>query len=138
MPAFRRGKLEPFAQAIAEGLPPGAASERAAYAKTRGCVGRSERADILARVSEIHSATTKAAEDLAPIITRLMAAAGRAEALNSAAGYVAMRGLLAEAVRLTTMIGAKTPGPMAALDLPRPLTTEEWLAEFGPQTVSEP
>ena len=136
MPAFRRGKLEPFAQAFAETLTPKEASMKACYARTAGSFRRAERPDMIARVAEIRREAARAAEDLLPVINRLMVAADKAEALDSAAGYAAMRGLLVEAARLKILIADRAPRVFEPKALPRPLTTEEWLMKFGPRTVS--
>jgi hypothetical protein len=75
------------------------------------------------------------AEDLTPVIVRFMVAADRAEALDSAAGYAAMRGLLAEAARLKMLIASPALLDVSPKPFPKALTTEEWLAAFGPDSI---
>jgi len=131
-------RREAFARALAEGATPDRAAERAGYAHHHGkrVEDHAVRPDIAARIIEIRTQRPQSLTEAEPLISQLLDAAGKARLLNSAAGYAAVRGLLAEAARLQSRVEAAPE----ILDEPpriRP-TREEWLAKHGPNRAVTP
>lgn len=129
MPALKKDRYEPFAEALSRGLSPMAAAVDAGFAKsqTQACK-RAGRPEVVARVEELRRLRDwGGSRDLGPLIDELGAAVQEARKLNSAAAFVAVRGLIVEAARLKQML------PQPQRPIPRQMTTAEWLEEFGPK-----
>jgi hypothetical protein len=65
-----------------------------------------------------------------------MDAADKAGKLDSAAGYAATRGLLAEAARLKLLTAPRATPPRPPRSVAKPLTHAQWLARFGPKPTA--
>jgi|SRR5580693_4507181 hypothetical protein len=130
-------RREAFARALAEGIALDRAGELAGYGPNDGKRVRESaaRPHIAARIIEIRTERPQSLTEAEPLIAQLLDAATKARLLNSAAGYAAVRSLLAEAARLQSRV----EGPVA-LAPPRPrlpeMTNQEWLAEYGPKRVT--
>ena len=128
-------RWETLAQRLAEDVPFRQASKQAGYVhrwKERA-LKRTKRADVVARVAEIHRAKALEAADLTPMIDALMATAkqAREEGKKSPAALTAIRGLLVEAARLRGL--APPPPPLQARQPRTRMTDEEWMATFAPK-----
>jgi len=131
-------RREAFERALADGITPDRAGERAGYTHNRGQRVRecAARPDIAARIVEFRTERPQSLAEAEPLIAQLLDAAGKARLLNSAAGYAAVRGLLAEAARLQSRVDVSLLFPSPP---PEPeMTTEAWLAEYGPKRVTSP
>ncbi|MDB5483121.1 MAG: hypothetical protein JWO83_4174 [Caulobacteraceae bacterium] len=129
MPALTIPRQEAFAQALAQSLSPDEA------AQTAGCKGERKQARARAklpkfveRVQELkHERAWGGSRDLGPLIDELMGAVQEARKLDSAAAFVAVRGLIVEAARLKKLLPEPQPPP-------RPqMTPEEWMRKFNPE-----
>jgi hypothetical protein len=129
MPALKKNRYEPFALQLSLGLNPLDAAVAAGFAKsqTQAC-RRAARPEVVARVAELaRKRAWGGSRDVGPLIDELGAAVQEARKLNSAAAFVAVRGLIIEAARLKKML----PEPQVP---PRPpLTVEEWERRYDPE-----
>ena len=136
MPALKNSRYEAFAHQQAQGLNPQDAALAAGFAKsqTQAC-RRALRPEIVARVEELKRLRDwGGSRDLRPLINELGAAVQEARTLNSAAAFVAVRGLIVEAARLKQMLPEPEPEEP---DEPPPRTSAEWLARHRPKTNAE-
>jgi hypothetical protein len=141
--ALNKIKGEILAQGLAAGLPVKQASREALYRREspRRAIERAENPNTIQRVAEIEWQRAHEAADLSGIIEVMLRAANAALDLNSAAGFVATRGLLTEAAKLKLRMAEPMPPP------PRPpppivepppqvsvtLSPEEWARQFLPR-----
>jgi len=130
-------RREAFARALADGVAPHGAGERAGYTYNHGqrVEERALRPHIAARIIEIRTEWAQSLTEAEPLIGQLLDAAGRARLLNSAAGYAAVRGLLAEAARLQSRVADPVALAPPRSRLPE-MTNQEWLATYGPKRVT--
>lgn len=127
--------LEHFARGVVRGVEPKQASREAGYSKSRCNKGRVEdrlkTEAYLKMEQKVREEDARTLTEVEPIIHKLIEAAAKAGSLDSAAGYSAMRGLLAEAARLQLRVDISLLLPPSP---PEPeMTREEWLAEYGPK-----
>jgi hypothetical protein len=135
MPPFDDARRELCAQLLARGSSIVGASRDAGYPR-HGTRARERAAhpDMTKRLEEIHADMARQGDpDLGPVIDALMDAAAIAmtnKACESAAGLVAIRGLLAEAGKLKGFVPRTAPEDD---DLMEPdLDDDAWMARFGP------
>jgi hypothetical protein len=129
MPALKNSRYEAFAHQLAKDLNPQDAALAAGFVKsqTQAC-RRALRPEIVKRVEELERLRDwGGSRDVGPLINELGAAVQEARKLDTAAAFVAIRGLIVEAARLKKML----PEPEA----PRrpPMTQAEWLEKFAPK-----
>ena len=133
---------EALAQRLAAGVPVKHASREAGYGRhnPRRAIERAENPNTIQRVAEIEWQRSRDAADLSGIIEVMLRAANAALDLNSAAGFVATRGLLAEAAKLKLRMAEPMPPPPRPpppIVAPQPqvsvtLSPEEWSRRFLP------
>jgi hypothetical protein len=126
MPALKNSRYEAFAHQLALDLNPQDAALAAGFAKsqTQAC-NRALRPEIVARVEELQRLRDwGGSRDLGPLINELGAAVQVARKLDTAAAFVAIRGLIVEAARLKQML--PEPEPEEPDERP-PRTPAEWL-----------
>jgi hypothetical protein len=133
MPILDNPKLEAFAQALARDVTAEKAAKDAGFSDRRDHAReRAKGSKVVKRIKEIRVAR-KGDPDLGPVIDALMDAAAIAmtnKACESAAGLVAIRGLLAEAGKLKGFVPRTAPEDD---DLMEPdLDDDAWMARFGP------
>jgi hypothetical protein len=134
MPAIKNSRYEATAQALSRDLNPQDAAVAAGFAKsqTQAC-RRALRPEIVARVEELKRLRDwGGSRDLAPLINELAGAVQEARKLDSAAAFVAVRGLIVEAARLKKML----PEPQEPRRVP--MTLEEWEAKCAPLARATP
>ncbi len=136
MPPFDAPRRERCAQFQARGASVAQASKKAGYPRhnTRA-VARAAHPAMVRRIGEIKAEMARQGDpDLGPVIDALLAAASEAgkcdKIRETAAGLVAIRGLLAEAARLKALVPKQAP---LDYDLMEPdLPDDVWMARFGP------
>jgi hypothetical protein len=122
-------KQEAFAQAMARGASPQRAHEEAGYKSHGNAARMAEDKKIAGRVREIKRGRAAGdSRDVGPIINDLVAAAKKAIKLNTASGFIAARGLLAEAARQKMRVAAE-PAPFE-----RQLAIAQWDKKRGGKT----
>jgi hypothetical protein len=131
-------KREALAQAVARGVKPERAGEQAGFSHPNGKRLQTtlKRRAMAARIAEIQTELTRCLTQAEPLMLQLLDAAHRAMRLDSAAGYSATRGLLAEVARLQSRIEAPSEAAVSPARV-RP-TREEWLALHGPKADPAP
>ena len=132
MPALTNSRYEAFAHQLAKDLNPIDAAVAAGFARsqTQACK-RALRPEIVARVEELKRLRGwGGSRDVGPLIDELAEAVKAARQLNSAAAFVAIRGLIVEAARLKQML----PAPEEYYE--PPMTPEEWLKAFGAPNIA--
>jgi len=135
MPTLDNPAYEAFAQALARGASVREANAEAGLTPQRPCRlnRRAERPDIVARVTELRWGQDV---ELLAIYDKLVDLAEKAGRLDSGAGMMAAKAMLAEAARLKQSVirsPAATTAPVPAAPFPTPpdLSKEEWLAAFA-------
>ena len=132
MPAIQNSRYEAFAHQLAQDLNPQDAALAAGFVKsqTQAC-RRALRPEIVKRVEELRRLRDwGGSRDVGPLINELGAAVQEARKLDTAAAFVAVRGLIVEAARLKQML----PEPEEPFE--PPMTPEEWLKEFRPKNIA--
>ena len=129
-------KLEALAQGLAAGMDPVSASTAAGYVggANKRLTKRLKTPGVVGRVAELRWDASALSLDLGPVIDALMTGAKGAGDLGSAAGFVAMRGMLVEAARLKSLV-VLPPAPIR-IDPPRSLSEAEWLDRYGPKAAA--
>ena len=129
MVALTIPRQEAFAQALAQGLNPDEAAQVAGYkGEKKQARARAKLPKFIKRVQELkHERAWGGSRDMGPLIDELMEAVREARKLDSAAAFVAVRGLIVEAARLKKLLPEPQPPP-------RPqMTSEEWMRKFNPE-----
>lgn len=131
MPALKNRKHELFAQAKARGLTNQEAYSEAGY-EGHNASRVSGYEEVKARQEELEADIAVLQQAELPAVTRqLLALAGAAGKLNSAAGLAVARAALMDAARLNGAVSPQTaPTPVA--DVPDELSEEEWLRLYAP------
>jgi hypothetical protein len=129
MPIPTEEQLDTFALGCAKDMAICRAGIAAGYKpKSNAMYRRYHRPDFQARIAAHRRALGQAkTPDLIPIIERLVAAADKARAMDSAAAMKAACDLLAEAARLKRLLPIDEAAPSFEM------TREEWLATFAPR-----
>jgi hypothetical protein len=133
MPALTKHRYEPFAEALSRDLSPFAAAKEAGFKgnKTQSCE-RALRPEVMERAAELRRRRDwGGTRDVAPLINELGAAVQEARKLDTAAAFVAVRGLIIEAARLKRML------PAPEVPWPRPMTVAEWEEKHGLKKSAE-
>jgi len=132
MPLPTLQQLDAFADGVAEGLSVRAAAIRAGYSPlSKRIYRRLKEPSFIARVEKFRARREQAAaNDLAPIIERLVAIADQATKTSTdAAAMRAARELLSEAARLKRL----GPAPAEPVTGGYELDRDAWLAAFAPK-----
>lgn len=131
MAALTISRQEAFAQALMQGLSPEEAAEKAGYkGERKQARQRARQPKFVERVEELKRLRDwGGSSDVGPLIDELMMAVQEARKLDTAAAFVAVRGLIVEAARLKQLLPETEPD-----ELPRPLTIEEWTEKYSPKT----
>lgn len=161
MPRLKNIRHELFARERARGVGQMDAYRAVGYTgKTASCArGVARGRGVAARIAELlDDALWSDADDLRPLIDELGRLSVRARAIQSPAGLVAARGLIAEAARLKMLtadrfgtdrfgadgFGADSPRGgrpvrISVADLPPELDSAAWAAKYGaPDSNSDP
>jgi hypothetical protein len=132
MAALTIARRELFAQGLAQGLSPDEAAVKAGYeGEKKQARKRALHPKVVERVEELRRLRAwGGSSDVGPLIDELMKTVQEARKLDTAAAFVAIRGLIVEAARLKQML------PETESDDPpcRELTREEWVEKFSPKT----
>jgi hypothetical protein len=131
MAALMIPRQESFAKALAEGLTPDEAAEMAGYkGEKKQARHRARQAKFVERVAELRRRRDwGGSSDVGPLIDELMKTVQEARKLDTAAAFVAIRGLIVEAARLKQTLREFEPEE----PLPPPLTTAEWVEKYAPK-----
>jgi len=124
-------RQEAFAQGLARGLIPDEAARQAGYkGEKKQARARAKHPKLVGRVQELkRERAWGGSRDMGALIDELMEAVQEARKLESAAAFVAVRGLIVEAARLKQML----PKPEEPFE--PPMTPAEWLEAFGPKNI---